>query len=803
MFTVVTVITIAIGVGANTSIFSVVNGILLKPLPYPEPERLISVSQSAPSINMKDMELSPTDYFTFREENRTFQQFGIWSGGSVSVTGMAEPEQVQCLFVTQGTLDALGVAPALGRWFTEKDDTHGSPETTILTYGFWQRRFGGSAAAMGRRILVDGAAKEIVGVMPQSFRFLDQKADLIIPFQYERGKLFLGNFSYRGIARLRPGVSEAQASADVSRMIPIVNTKFPPPPGFSIKIFEQVHILATVRQLKQDVVGDLGKVLWVLMGSIGLVLLIACANVANLLLVRAEGRQQELAIRAALGAGPGQIAGELLMESLLLGVLGGAAGLAVAYGALRVLVAIAPAHLPRMENITLDPLVLLFTLAISLAAGLLFGLAPVVRYAAPNVVAMLRAGGRTSSQSREAHRFRNVLVVVQVALAVVLLIGSGLMIRTFQALRQAETGFSGARELQTFSIGIPEAQVKEPERVVRMFQEIEGRLSAIPGVWSVAFANSVPADGNNSTDLLYAEDRSYREGELPPLRRFKFVAPGLFGTLGTRLVAGRDFTWTDLYEKRDVAIVSQNMAREMWHDPGSAIGKRIREGMKDPWREIVGVAADVRSDGADQKPPTTVYWPLFMSGFWGESPWVSRHAAYAIRSPRAGSESLLKEVRKAVWSVNPNVPLDSIRTMEEVYGRSMARSSFTLVMLSIAGGMALLLGIVGIYGVISYSVSQRTREIGIRIALGAQQTALQAMVVRNGLALALAGVAFGLAAAAGLTRIMSSFLFEVRPIDPLTYCAVSAGLLAAAAAASYLPAHRASGVDPVVALRAE
>jgi putative ABC transport system permease protein len=803
MFTVVTVITIAIGVGANTAIFSVVNGILLKPLPYPEPERLLSVSQSAPSINMKDMELSPTDYFTFREENRTFQQFGIWGGGSVSVTGLAEPEQVQCLFVTQGTLDALGVAPALGRWFTEKDDTKGSPETTILTYGFWQRRFGGSAAAIGRRILVDGAAKEIVGVMPQSFRFLDQKADLILPFQYERGKLFLGNFSFRGIARLRPGVSEAQANADVSRMIPIVNTKFPPPPGFSIKIFEQVRILPSVRPLKQDVVGDLGKVLWVLMGSIGLVLLIACANVANLLLVRAEGRQQELAIRAAVGAGWGQIAGELLGESLLLGLLGGAAGLAVAYGALRVLVAIAPAHLPRIENITLDGPALLFTLAISLAAGLLFGLAPVVRYAAPNVVAMLRAGGRTSSQSREAHRARNVLVVVQVALAVVLLIGSGLMIRTFQALRQAETGFSGARELQTFSIGIPEAQVKEPERVVRMFREIEGRLSAIPGVSSVAFANSVPADGYNSTDLLYAEDRSYREGELPPLRRFKFLAPGFFGTMGTRIVAGRDFTWTDLYDKREVAIVSQNMAREMWHDPASAIGKRIREGMKDPWREIIGVVADVRLDGADQKPPTTVYWPLFMSGFWGDSPFISRHAVYAIRSPRAGSESLLKEVRKAVWSVNPNVPLDSVRTMEEVYRRSMARSSFTLVMLSIAGGMALLLGIVGIYGVISYSVSQRTREIGIRIALGAQQTALQAMVVRNGLVLALAGVAFGLAAAAGLTRIMSSFLFEVRPIDPLTYCAVSAGLLAAAAAASYLPAHRASGVDPVVALRAE
>jgi predicted permease len=353
------------------------------------------------------------------------------------------------------------------------------------------------------------------------------------------------------------------------------------------------------------------------------------------------------------------------------------------------------------------------------------------------------------------------------------------------------------------SLYIPEARVKEPERVVRAFQEILRRLSAIPSVSSAAFANSVPTDGNNSTDVLFAEDRSYREGELPPLRRFKFVAPGFFETMGTRLVAGRDFTWADLYDSREVVIVSENMAREMWHDPAAAIGKRIREGPKDPWREIVGVAENVRHDGADQKAPATVYWPALMSSFWGDTPFLSRHVVYAIRSPRAGSESFLREVRKAVWSVNQDLPLDRIRTMDEFYRGSMARSSFTLVMLTIAGGMALLLGIVGIYGVISYSVSQRTREIGIRIALGAGQNALKGMVVRQGLTLAMVGVAFGLAAAAALTRVMSSLLFEISPVDPLTYCAVSAGLLAAAAAASYLPAHRASGVDPVDALRAE
>ena len=439
MFTVVTLVTIGIGIGANSAIFSVVNGVLLKPLPYPDPGRLVSVWQSAPGLGMEDLNLSPSDYFTFRDENRTFQQFGVWSGDSVSVTGLTAPEQVQALLVTEGTLNALGIQPILGRWFTPKDDSPGSPETVILTYGYWQRRFGGDASAIGRQIRLDGKPKEVIGVMPQSFRFLDLKPDLIQPFQFDRNKTTLGNFSFQGIARLKPGVTLIQANADVARMIPLVNAKFPPPPGFSAKIFEQVKILANVRPLKHDVVGNLGKVLWVLMGSIGVVLLIACANVTNLLLVRTDGRRQELAVRVAIGASSSQIAGELLIESALLGVLGGAAGLGLAYLALRLLVRIAPANLPRLENITIDPMTLLFTLAISVVAGLLFGVIPVLKYASPKVMPALRAGGRTLSQSKEAQRTRSALVVLQVALAVVLMISSGLMIRTFQNLTARAT----------------------------------------------------------------------------------------------------------------------------------------------------------------------------------------------------------------------------------------------------------------------------------------------------------------------------------------------------------------------------
>lgn len=803
MFTIVTLLTIGLGVGANTAIFSVISGILLKPLPYPDPSHVVSVWQSSPSLNIPDMNLSPSEYFVFREENHSFQDFGLWSSGSVSITGLAAPEQVRSLFVTQGILNALGVQPTLGRWFTTRDDTPGSPETTILTYGYWQRKFGGDRSVIGRQIRVDGEPKEIIGVLPQTFWFIDNKPELILPMRFDRGKVFLGNFSYQGIARLKPGVSLEQANADIGRMIPMVNTRFAPPPGFSAKLFEDVKIFPNVRPLKKDVIGDLAKVLWVLMGSIGVVLLIACANVANLLLVRADARRHEFAIRAALGAGSSHISGELLIESLSLGILGGIAGLALAFWSLRLLVAIAPQGLPRLENVAIDVPALLFTLTISLLAGLLFGLIPVFKYAAPRMMLTLRAGGRTISQSKEAHRARNTLVVLQMALAVILLVCSGLMIRTFQALRQVQPGFTNPAELQTLRLFIPETQVKEPARAVQMMQEIQRKLAAIPGVTSVAFGNSVPTDGNNSNDLLYAEDRTYRENQLPPLRYFKFVTPGYFQTLGTPLIAGRDYNWTDIQDQKLVTIVSDNMAREMWGSPQAAIGKRIREGMKDSWREIIGVVGDVHHNGADQKAPTTVYWPLIMANFWGEAQLLQRNVVFAIRSSRAGSDTFMKEVQQAIWSVNPDLPLARVRTMKEIYSGSMARSSFTLVMLAIAGGMALLLGIVGIYGVISYSVSQRTREMGIRIALGAQPGVLQAMVVRHGTLLASIGVMAGLAVSAFLTRIMSSLLFGISALDPLTYISVSAGLLAAAALASYIPAYRASAVNPVDALRAE
>jgi len=806
LFTTITLLTLAIGIGANTVIFSVVEGVLLKPLPYRHPEQLIGVWHTAPGVGIKELNMSPSIYFIDREQSTTLQDIGVYDGDSLSVTGAGEPEHVRGLDVTDGTLPILGVTPVLGRLFTRQDDSPGAPQTVLLSYEYWQQKFGGASSVIGRPITVDGKPREIIGVVPKGFHFLDQQdAALVLPFQWDRNKTKLGNFSYRALARLKPGVTMAQANADMARLLPVVWRSFPAPEGFSASLFEKAHMAPNLRPLKKDVVGDVGNVLWVLMGSIVLVLLVACANVANLLLVRVEGRRQELAIRSALGAGWGRIAKELLFESLVLGIAGSLIGLAFAYGALRILVAIAPTGLPRLHEIGIDLPVLLFTLFLALFTSLLIGSIPVIKYASANLNSALREGGRALSQSRERHRARKALVVVQVALALVLLICSGLMIRTFRALLHVSPGFDAPNEVETFRFYIPETQIPDTqaERLVRMQEDILDKLKAIPGVSSVSFSSAVPMDGYDTSDVLFAEDHAHGEGELPPIRRFKYISPGSFATLGTRLVAGRDLTWTDTYGKRPVAIISENFAREYWRDPSNALGKRIRVANTDDWRDIIGVVQDVHDDGVDQKAPTMVYWPTMQERFEGQMLELRRGVAFTIRSPRAGSEAFVKEVQHSVWAINPNVPLADVTTLGELYTKSMARTSFTLVMLCVAGGMALLLGIIGIYGVISYSVSQRTREIGIRMALGAQRGTLTAMFVRQGLLLTSIGVGCGLVVAFIVMRLMSSLLFNVSPIDPLTYATITACVIAAAYFACYLPSRRAAAVDPANALRSE
>jgi predicted permease len=803
-FTAIAVITIAAGVGANTAVFSILNGVLLKPLPYPHAEQLVGVWHTAPALNIPVLNMAPGNYFIYREQARYFQQIGIYNGDSLSVTGNGPPEQIHAVDMTEGVLPALGISPMLGRAFNATDTAPKGPDTAILMYGYWRRKFGGDRNVIGRTFVADGVLRQIVGVMPQNFEFLDYRdLQLLLPYQFDRSKTTLGNFSYQGLARLKPDATIAEANTDVARLLPIVWRSFPPPPGFSLDLFLNAHVGPNVRPLKRDVVGDSGNILWVLMGSVGLVLLIACANVANLLLVRAEGRQQELAIRAALGASRGRIAADLMVESVMIGLIGSAFGIGLAYSALRILVAIAPEGVPRINQIAINLPVLLFALVIALLASVLSGAIPIFKYAGSRLGAGLREGGRSLSESRERHRARNTLVVVQVGLASVLLIYSGLMVRTFRALMSVDPGFSLPNQLQTFKVSFPDTEVKDPDALIHMQKAIEDKIAATPGVISVAMGNSVPMDDQNWTDPVFAEDHTYAAGEMPPLRRFKFVSPGYLGTVGMRLIAGRDFTWDETYQRRTEAMISENFAKEYWGGPSHALGKRIRVTTNGDWREIVGVVGDVYWEGTSKKAPPTVYWPLIANHLEVDDVNVVRGMTYVIRTPRAGSQSLTKDVQQAVWSVDANLPLRNVQTLGDLYAKSMARTSFTLTMIAIAGALALLLGMIGLYGAVAYSVSQRTREIGIRIALGAQRPTVTGMFVRQGLILTSVGVIVGLAAAAATTRLMSSLLFDVSPVDPSTYALVCAGLVAIAALASYIPSRRAAVVDPIEALRAE
>ena len=800
-FSLTAAITLAAAIGANALIFSVVNGVLLKPLPFYQPERLVGVWHVAPGIAPGPVNQAPSTYFTYREHAQVFEDIGLWNTGSVTVTGRGEPQQIDSLTVTDGTLPLLGVRTILGRTFTKEDDAPGGPATVILTHDYWQRTFNGDRSAVGQQLIVNGSAHEVVGVLPADFRFLRYNPSLVFPFRFNRAQVFLGQFSFQGVARLKPGVTIEQANADVARLIPSLLDRFPLPPGFSRTMFEEIKLGPLVRPLAVDVVGDIGPMLWILLGTVGIVLVVACANVANLFLVRAEGRQQELAVRMALGAGSKGVARELLSESMLLSVIGGVCGVGLAYAGIRLLVYLQPARLPRLQEITLDPIVLLFTLVLSLVAGLLFGVIPVFKYARPQLANALKDSGRGSSDGRERHRARNILVVAQVALAVVLLVGSGLMIRTFLAMHDVPPGFVQPENVLTLRLTIPAALIREPEQVVRTYQEIVRRLEAIAGVQSVGVSSSITMDGVSNNDPVFFEDFPRNDGKIPPIRRYKWVGERYFETMGNPVIAGRALTWADSFNMNPVVVISENFAREYWDDPAKAIGRRIRQTSLKPWREIVGVVGTERQDGVTQTPPTIIYWPVMINDFYNNPVFVQRGLGFVIRTMRLQEPTFMGEVQQAVWSVNPNLPLARVRTLRDMYDASMAQTSFTLVILGIAASVTLLLGVVGIYGVIAYVVAQRRREVGIRMALGARSAEVQRMFVSRGMLVTSAGLIIGLAAALGSMRFLTTILFGVTPFDPLTYAIVVVGLGAVALAATWLPARHATRVDPATALR--
>src|SRR5262245_46817853 len=810
-FAATAVLILALGIGATTAIFSVIYSVLIKPLPYPNADELVRLRHSI-NGQFGGADFEPTMYVTYRDENRTLASIGVWANGSATLTDGGEPERLRSILVTDGTLQTLGVQPLSGRWFTK--DEYGpaaeGAEPVILSYGFWQRRFGGADDVIGRELSIDSRPARVVGIMPADFRFLDMpiQPDLIAAVRLDEANLLIsGSWSYQGLARLKPGVTPDEARADLDRMRQIWINAWPLPniPGATREVLASFPVAAVVRPLKDDIVGGAASMLWVLMGAIGAVLLVACANIANLTLVRADARRQELAVRAALGAGAARIARALFVENLVLGVAGSVLGLLLAYLGLKFLVAIGPGNLPRLQEIGVYAPVLTFTVAVSLLATLLFGSMTVLKHAG-RAVAPLVGAARGSTTSRERNKARNALVVVQVALALALVVSAALMIRTFQELRDVDPGFAEPTTVQTARIWLPTSLLGEPEQYTRTQHEMLDRIAALPGVESVGFASALPMEGPAfaGSAPIVIEGQVPAPGVFPTSHGNKFVSPGYFEAMGTRLIAGRDITWSDIEAGGRVVVISESFAREIAGEPAAAVGKRIRTFLEtDAWREIVGVAQGIHENGLYEAAPSYVYFPTLVKDMWGTPVVGAPYVSFTIRSERAGTASFMDEVRQAVWSVSAGSPVTHTRTMSDLYAGSLARTSFVLVLLAIAGGMALVLGIVGIYGVVAYVVAQRTREIGIRSALGAEPSELTRMFLLRGLVLSCIGAVAGLVAAGVLGRLMQSLLFGVSSLDPLAYVAALAATIAAATLAAYLPARRAAKIDPMNTLRAE
>ena len=793
--TIVLILTIALGIGATTAIFSVVYGVLLKPLPFEEPDRLVALNHRLPGFGVpRNGPQSAATYFTYRDHARVFEDIGVWNTTDVSVTTRDTPQRVRALRVSDGLFPLLRVRPFLGTLIRKEDDTPGAPNRVVLTYRYWESAFGGARDVVGQSLTIDAAPYEIIGVLPEAFTFLTTDAQVVLPLRLNRAQAFPGaGFGPHGVARLKAGVTLIQASDDIARMIPLIAETFPLQPGVTLQMWESVGLAPDLRPLSDEVIGDIRRFLWILLGSAGVVLLIACANVANLLLVRGEGRQQEFAVRGALGASGRRIAGALISESLLLGVAGGALGVVVAQAGLGLLRRMAPVQLPRVSEIGIDGVVLTFTFIVSIATALTFALLPALRFGRLSVHA-LKDGGRSTSVAPGRHRTRNTLVVGQIALALVLLIVSGLMIRTFVALRQVEPGFVRPAEVQTFRIALPAGVVREPEHVLRTYEQIAEQLKQIPGVGAVGFSSRVTMEGAPTAGgPFFVKDRPVTGP--PTLRRVHTIAPGYIETMGHAIVAGRAITWADVAARKPIALVSANLAREWFEAPEKALGQRIGGGDSN-WFEIVGVVGNERDDGVNQPAPTIVYMSMGAT-----LPTPSRSMGYVVRSNRVGTAGFLSDLTHAVQSVNSKVPLANVRTLDEILARSMAQTSFAMTMLGIAAGVALLLALVGVYGVVAYIAAERTHEVGIRMALGAHVGDVRRLFLRHGLALTLSGLALGVGVATFVTPIMSTLLYGVRPVDPITYIGVSIALAVVTLVATYLPARRASRVQPVIALR--
>ncbi len=801
-FLLVAVITLGVGIGANVAIFTVVDAVLLRPLPYAQPDRLVGVWNDAPGLKLRHFQQSYGTYLLFRRENRVFEDLGLYTQGAVTLAGAQGPERQQAARVTGSLFNVLRVPAALGRTIQEADEKPGAEKVVLLSDALWRRRFGGDPKVLGTTLRVDGEARRIVGILPAGFRFPAADTELWAPFTIDPAKLDPGSFNYDALARLRPGITPRRAAREVSPLVARIPEAYPDS-KITAGMIRAAHFTVLVIPMLEDVVGDVERVLWVLLGSVGCILLIACANVANLFLVRAEARQREVAVRAALGASRGDVALLFLGESMALSLLGGLLGLALAWAGVRLLVSLRPEGIPRLDEIGVDGRSLLFALALALFSGLLCGAFAALRYGTPALASALKEGGRGGTAGRERQLARNVLVVFQVALALVLLVFSGLMVKSFWGLRSVDPGLVPQGVL-TLRLDLPAADYPNPPARLRFLQRLLERVRALPGVASAASIHPLPLSGSDTNGGYWFEDFPLASDAVPPILGNRFVSPGYFQTMGIPVLQGRAFDRLDPSRQAPrEALVSRGMAQHFW--PGkSPLGHRLVNGFPgpdNPWYTIVGVVGDVHDRGLEEKPTEGVYFPMVRYGEKDED-WAPASFALVVKG-KLDPVSLVTPVRAAVRSLDPNLPLSEVRPMTEVMKRSMAQTSFTMLLLVIAAAVALLLGGVGIYGVVSYGVSQRTREIGVRMALGAQRDDISIMVLRQGLGVTLLGIALGLACALLVTRLILALLYGVSPTDPATLAAVPVLLAAVALLACWVPARRAASVEPLEAIRAE
>jgi predicted permease len=771
--------------------------VLINPLPFPEPERLVSYNHEAPGlgVNVPLIPHSQAMYLHYEANARELEAFAVVSNSNVNLVTEGDPQQLSAAVVTRRYFDVLGVQPMLGRAFVEGEDRPGAEPVAILGYGLWEQSFGANPSVLGQLVELDGTRRRVIGVMPERFSVLNE--ELWIPMTIDPEAPDGGSLGLIGFGRLAAGATPESADVEMQELLMRFAAEHADelPAG----VMEQAGLASDVKPLKEVVVEDVRQVLWVLLGTVGIVLLVACANVANLFLVRAEARQREQALRTALGAGRLQIARQYLAESVTLALGAGVLGLVLAEFGVRGLLALAPADLPQALDIGIDGSVLLFAAAISLASGLVFGVVPAFGSRRRDLSNALKDGGRASTGGKDRMRARSGLVVAQVALALVLLVGSGLMLRSFVALKNVDPGFD-TEGLVTFSLGLPSAEYQEPASVLDFQRRLADRLAAMPGVEAVGMINGLPLSEAKSAGPMEPVEQPFPEGELGPMIERRRVSPDYFRTMSIRIVEGRALEWTDQADEARSIVVSETLARTFWPDQ-SALGKAIRsQGEEnDPW-EVVGVAADVRFDGVAQEPLPMAYQPVLGGNVADPDPTRGFDVVVKV----AGDPlAVIAPAREELRAIDGRLPMITPRSVASIVEDSMAATSFTVVLLGIAAGVALLLGTVGIYGVVAYVVSRRTQEIGVRMALGAPAGVVLSGFLRQGLVLTGIGVALGLLASFGLSRVLASLLYGVSATDPVTFSATAALLVGVSLLATWLPARRASRVDPVEALRGD